>query len=114
MPHPPVYHFQDAPKPLLPPLVYSFPLALRQTLSTLAKMDAAALEVSRTVIFTIRQMVLLQIPSARTLYALIPGVVGATVAEVPVANEVPPQLPSYHFQLAPAPRKPPDNDTPVD
>lgn len=40
-----------------------------------------------------------------------PAVVGEKVAEVPVAIEVPPQLPSYHFQLAPAPRKPPDKET---
>ena len=43
-----------------------------------------------------------------------PALVGDTVAEVPVANEVPPQLPSYHFQLAPAPKLPPESDTPVD
>jgi len=32
---------------------------------------------------------------------------GATVTLLPVPTDVPPQLPLYHLQLAPAPRLPP-------
>jgi hypothetical protein len=38
----------------------------------------------------------------------VPATVGLTVRLVPVPTEVPPQLPSYHFQLAPAPNLPPE------
>jgi hypothetical protein len=34
---------------------------------------------------------------------------GVTVSVVPVAIEVPPQLPLYHFQLPPVPNEPPLN-----
>ena len=34
-------------------------------------------------------------------------VVGATVTLLPVPTAVPPQLPLYHFQLAPVPKLPP-------
>ena len=33
--------------------------------------------------------------------------VGLTVTDEPVPTKVPPQLPEYHFQLAPVPRLPP-------
>jgi len=32
---------------------------------------------------------------------------GLTLNELPVPTEVPPQLPLYHFQLAPVPNEPP-------
>jgi hypothetical protein len=50
-------------------------------------------------------MVLLQVPSARTKYVLVEA--GVTVMLVPVPNEVPPQLPLYHFHVAPVPNVPP-------
>ena len=50
-------------------------------------------------------MVLLQVPSARTKYVVVEA--GATVTVLPVPTDVPPQLPLYHFQLAPIPRLPP-------
>ena len=34
-------------------------------------------------------------------------VAGATVTLLPVPTDVPPQLPLYHFQLAPVPKLPP-------
>jgi len=54
---------------------------------------------------TLLQMVLLQVPSARTKYVVV--VAGVTIRLLPVAIAVPPQLPLYHFQLAPVPRLPP-------
>ncbi len=50
-------------------------------------------------------MVLLQVPSALRKYVVVAA--GATVTLLPVPTEVPPQLPLYHLQLAPAPRLPP-------
>ena len=52
-------------------------------------------------------MVLLQVPSARTKYVVVPAVVPVMFNEEPVFIAVPPQLPLYHFQLAPVPRLPP-------
>ncbi len=48
---------------------------------------------------------LLQVPSALRKYVVVAA--GATVTLLPVPTDVPPQLPLYHFQLAPAPRLPP-------
>ena len=53
------------------------------------------------------QMVLLQVPSARTKYVVVPAVVPVILSDDPVLIAVPPQLPLYHFQLAPVPRLPP-------
>ena len=52
-------------------------------------------------------MVLLQVPSARTKYVVVPAVVPVMFSEEPVLIAVPPQLPLYHFQLAPVPKMPP-------
>jgi hypothetical protein len=65
----------------------------------------AGSEVSVTEIFTLRQMVVLQVPSARTKYVVF--VEGETVMLFPVPSAVPPHDPLYHFQLAPAPKLPP-------
>ena len=40
--------------------------------------------------------------------------VGETVTDDPVPTDVPPQLPEYHFQLAPVPRAPPETDSVVE
>ncbi len=48
---------------------------------------------------------LLQVPSALRKYVVVAA--GATVTLLPVPTDVPPQLPLYHLQLAPAPRLPP-------
>ena len=54
---------------------------------------------------TLLQIVLLQVPSALRKYVVVAA--GATVTLLPVPTDVPPQLPLYHFQLAPAPKLPP-------
>lgn len=51
------------------------------------------------------QMVLLQIPSARTKYEVV--AVGETVMLVPVAIAVPPQVEVYHLHTAEVPNVPP-------
>jgi len=38
---------------------------------------------------------------------------GLTVTDAPVPTKVPPQLPEYHFQLAPVPKLPPLTDSVV-
>ncbi len=48
---------------------------------------------------------LLHVPSALRKYVVVEA--GETVTLLPVPTDVPPQLPLYHFQLAPAPRLPP-------
>ena len=60
--------------------------------------DVAGNEVSPMVTVILRQMVVLQVPSARTKYVVFAD--GETVMLFPVERAVPPQLPLYHFQLA--------------
>jgi hypothetical protein len=67
--------------------------------------EIAGLDVSRRLTVKLRQMVLLQVPSALTKYVVAEA--GDTTTLLPVAMDVPPQLPLYHFQLAPVPRVPP-------
>jgi hypothetical protein len=50
----------------------------------------------------LRQIVVLQVPSARRKYVVFEA--GATVNELPVPTAVPPHDEVYHFQLAPAPK----------
>jgi hypothetical protein len=52
------------------------------------------------------QVVVLQVPDARTKYVVV--LPGETVMEVPVPAAVPPQLPVNHCQFAPVPNDPPE------
>lgn len=61
-----------------------------------------------TVTVTLAHKVVLQAPSARTKYVVVDE--GDTLIAAPVPANVPPQLPVYHFQLAPVPKLPPLTD----
>ena len=66
------------------------------------EIDGAAVVVT----VTLAHEVVLQVPSARTKKVVL--VLTATLESVaPVPSKAPPQLPLYHFQEAPVPRKPP-------
>lgn len=58
----------------------------------------AGTEESLTVTVTLRQMVLLQVPSALTKYVVVAA--GATTKLLPVPTEVPPHEAVYHFHEA--------------
>lgn len=58
-----------------------------------------------TVMVTLTHVVLLQAPSARTKYVVV--IVGDTLMLAPVPTAAPPQLPLYHFHVAPVPKLPP-------
>ena len=65
-----------------------------------------------TFIVTEAHAVTLQGPSALTKYVVVDK--GLTFNELPVPSYVPPQLPEYHFQLAPpVPNEPPETDNVV-
>ena len=100
----PLYHFQLAPAPRLPPLTLSVVFLPRQIV-VVPVIDVAGTEVSWTVTVTLLQIVLLHVPSALRKYVVVAA--GATVTLLPVPTDVPPQLPLYHLQLAPVPRLPP-------
>lgn len=101
----PLYHFQLADVPNVPPEILRVLLWPSHIVAELALAKVAGTEVSLTVITMLLQTVLLQVPSARTKYVLV--VVGFTAILLPVPTEVPPQLPVYHFQLAEVPKAPP-------
>ena len=61
----PLYHFQDAACPRLPPLTLSV-VFLPRHIVLVPVIEVAGTEVSRTFTVILRQMVLLQVPSART------------------------------------------------
>ena len=62
----PLYHFQLAPVPRLPPVIDSVVLWPLQIVVELAVADVAGTEVSFTVNVMLLQSVLLQLPSALT------------------------------------------------
>lgn len=62
----PLYHFQLAPVPKVPPLTLSVVLWPSQIVALLALADVAGTDVSLTVIAILLHTVLLQVPSART------------------------------------------------
>ena len=64
-PQDPLYHFQLAPVPKLPPFTESVVLFPMQMV-VVPVIEVAGIEVSCTVTVTLLQMVLLQVPSART------------------------------------------------
>jgi hypothetical protein len=102
----PVYHFQLADVPRLPPLTLSVRLPPRQNVEEPEELiEIAGTDVSFTVIVMLLQMLLLQVPSARTKYVVV--TTGLTVKVLPVPAETPPQLPLYHLQVAEVPNTPP-------
>ena len=103
-PHELLYHFQLAPVPSVPPLTLKV-VVLPKQMVVVPVIAVAGNEVSPTVTVTLRQMVVLQVPSARTKYVVF--VEGETVMLFPVPSAVPPHDPLYHFQLAPTPKLPP-------
>jgi hypothetical protein len=106
VPHPPSYHFQNAPWPSEPPFNVNVVLCPMQML-VVPLMLVTGTEVSLTVRVKLLQAVLLQVPSARAKYVYVPAAAGDTTSEVPVAMDVPPQLPRYHLHVAPLPSEPP-------
>ena len=62
----PLYHFQLAPVPSVPPVTLSVLLWPSQIVALLALADVAGTDVSRTVMVTLLHAVLLQVPSALT------------------------------------------------
>ena len=105
----PVYHFQLADVPRLPPLTLSVRLPPRQKVDDPEEFtEIAGTDVSFTVMVTLRHTLLLQVPSALTKYVVVTA--GLMVKLLPVPTEVPPQLPLYHFQLADVPNVPPFTD----
>jgi len=96
-PHEPEYHFQEAEWPRLPPVNPSVVLCPRQMVEV-PVIAVAGTEESLTVTVTLRQMVLLQVPSALTKYVVVAA--GATTKLLPVPTEVPPHEAVYHFQEA--------------
>jgi hypothetical protein len=103
-PQEPLYHFQLAPVPKLPPFTESVVLFPIQMV-VVPVIEVAGIEVSCTVTVTLLQMVLLQVPSALTKYVVVEF--GETVMLVPEPAEVPPHDAEYHLQPAPTPRLPP-------
>lgn len=101
----PLYHFQTAPAPKLPPDKDNVVEAPLQMVEDVAEIDTAGNDVSLTFMVVVTQAVVLHVPSARTKYAVFE--VGETVILEPLPNNVPPQVPLYHFQVAPVPSVPP-------
>jgi hypothetical protein len=62
----PLYHFQDAPAPKLPPVSDNPVVCPKQIVAVVALAEIAGMDVSRRFKVKLRQMVVLQIPSART------------------------------------------------
>ena len=98
------YHFQLAPVPKEPPLVFNVVLFPKQIV-VFPVIEVMGIELSLTVIVKFLQIVLLHIPSDLTKYVVVE--LGFSVIDVPDPTKVPAQLPLYHFQLAPEPRSPP-------
>ncbi len=65
-PHDPVYHFQLAPAPSVPPLTVRLTVVPGQTTEDEAVILVPGLEVSLTLIVTFAQPVVLHVPSALT------------------------------------------------
>ena len=103
-PHEPEYQYQVAPEPNNPPLTVSSELFPGQTDDGYADIDVGSVEIVFTVIVVEIQLVLLQSPSALTLYVVV--ITGETVIEEPFPREVPPHEPEYQNQSAPVPISP--------
>lgn len=103
-PHDPLYHFQDAACPRLPPFTVSV-VELPRQIVPVPVIDVAGTEVSCTTMLILAQEVLLQVPSALRKYVVVTA--GATFTEFPLANNVVPQPAVYQLHTAPAPRAPP-------
>ena len=65
-PQEPLYHFHAAPVPKVPPLMLKLVDVPTQILTFVAFTLSTGTEVSRTVMVTLLQLVLLQVPSALT------------------------------------------------
>jgi hypothetical protein len=103
-PHEPMYQFQFAPVPRLPPDLDKVDGNPWQT-GEFAEADKAGDDKVLTVITTLKQSVVLQIPEARIKYVVV------TVWEMtwfePENRYEPLQVPAYHNQFAPVPKIPP-------
>lgn len=102
--HEPLYHFQLAPKPRVPPFTLK---VVEDPLHTVVVpvIDVAGLDVSRTVTTTDLHGEFLQVPSALTKYVVVAE--GDTEMLLPEATDVPPHEPLYHLQVAPEAKLPP-------
>lgn len=101
----PVYQLYCAPVPNEPPVAVRVTLLPVHTEVDEAVMPVGAVEAVLTLMVTCAQVVVLQVPSARTKYVVVEE--GLTVMEVPLPSGVPPQVPLYHCQVAPVPNEPP-------
>jgi hypothetical protein len=110
-PHEPLYHFQLPPVPKLPPFNVSVTDSPLQMVEAVPVTTVAGTEVSRTVMVTLWQAVLLHVPSAFTKYVVVD--VGVTLKLLPLPTGVPVQLPLYHSHVAPVPNEPPFLDSVV-
>jgi hypothetical protein len=106
LPQEPEYQYQAAPVPKVPPdilIVSDSPLHIDIELVTI---ESADIEFELTVIETLLQIVVLQIPSALTKYVML--VVGLTTKGIPFPSVKYPHEPEYQYQSAPAPAEPPE------
>jgi hypothetical protein len=101
----PLYQTQLALLPRLPPFTVSVTVLVPQVESAVVEILVAAVLKVFTLIDLFEQAVLLQVPSARTKYAVVAE--GLTVMELPEPTELPPQVPVYHLHDALLPRLPP-------
>jgi hypothetical protein len=64
-PHEPLYQYQSAPVPRIPPEVLKFVEPPSHMVDKVAIIELAEVELSFTVILILTQLVVLQVPSAR-------------------------------------------------
>lgn len=107
-PHEPVYQYQFAPVPKLPPVNVNVEDVPGHIAEGDAEAEEAAIEPPLTIIVTLTQAVVLHNPSGLTKKVVVDA--GVCTVETPEHKYEPPQLPLYHIQFACVPRLPPVTD----
>jgi hypothetical protein len=104
-PHEPVYQYQFAFEPDIPPEILNVEEEPEQIERGEPDADEAGAEFVFKVMVMLAQEVVFIIPSALTKYIVVEE--GITVKDVPVVSYVPPHEPEYQYHAAPVPRLPP-------
>lgn len=104
-PHEPLYQFQVAPLPKVPPAVVNVTEEPWQIVDGFIVSDVGFVELTSRVTVVLTHVVILHKLSALTQYMLV--LAGETIIEVPDPKYEPPQDAVYQSQLAPVPNAPP-------
>ena len=110
-PQVPVYQYQPAPVPNVPPVVTITELNPLIIVAGVAVNITELVETLFTVIVICSQEVVLHMPSALTKYSVV--TVGLTEGAEPATSSVPPHEPLYQYQFAPDPELPPETPSVV-